>query len=130
MRRILAILLAISLSWVTTGYACQMAGLKPHARCHCPHTPGDVHAGKDGIEAANGERMPCCNFVAQSALDEQQPGLLPASSGFDLPAFVSVPDTGWQALTQAARSEAAALPARGPPANGRLIYLDTARLRI
>ena len=134
MRRIISLLLVISLSWVTTGYACQMDGLDVvRAVCCCPHG----HKAHDAAEADPaaavdaGDQAPCCDVVASAALDDQQPGVLAQVLALDLPGFALLPATPWNATAPGGVSVVTLPPARGPPlGSGTRTYLTTARLRL
>lgn len=134
MRRFISLLLVISLSWVTTGYACRMDGLDVvRAECCCPngHEARD-HAMPDAKAAVEAEATSsCCDVVADAALDHQQPGLLAQLPALDLPAVALLPSTSWNLVEPAARTVAALPPVRGPPlGSGTRTYLTTARLRL
>jgi len=134
MRNLLSILLAISLSWVTTGYACSMDRLAAvSAICCCPHDHEQASASQkdsSGADAdADGER--CCDVVLSSAMDHQQPGI--ASAAFPRWALPAVALPGlqvWAASRPVAFTLSAPPPARGPPSAGTRTYLATARLRL
>ena len=130
MRNFISILLIISLSWVTTGYACQMDGLATlRSKCCCPHAhEAKASAGQEQASAAEAER--CCDPVFSSALDAQQPGLASASLPLDLPALAALPPLAWQLTVPVLRLVGAHPPARGPPGVGTRTYLATARLRL
>lgn len=134
MRRFLSILLAITLSWVTTGYACQMDGLNVvRAVCCCPHRHDSPHAARAQSKTpiALGDKAPCCDVVTHAALDDQQPGVPAQAPALDLPHFAAPPVMPWSISEPAARSIATLPPARGPPfGSGTRTYLTTARLRL
>jgi len=137
MRHFISLLLVISLSWVTTGYACRMDGLHlVRAVCCCPHghkapkaqkaTEADPRATVDA-----GQQTPCCDVVAHAALDDQQPGVIGQVPTLDLPACALSPATSWNAIEPSARAVAVRPPVRGPPlGSGTRTYLTTARLRL
>lgn len=134
MRRFISLLLVISLSWVTTGYACRMDGLNVvRAECCCPneHEAPD-HAMPDAKATAEAEAASgCCDVVADTVLDHQQPGLLAEVPALDLPAVALLTSALWILIDPATRTVAALPPVRGPPpGSGTRTYLTTARLRL
>lgn len=134
MRRFISLLLIISLSWVTTGYACRMDGLDMvRAVCCCPHGhKAPNHAMPDAKAAVEAEAPSnCCDVVADAALDDQQPGLLAQVPSLDLPAVAPLPSTSWNLIDPATHTVAALPPVPGPPlGSGTRTYLTTARLRL
>lgn len=134
MRNFISILLALSLSWVTTGYACQMDRLDMvRAMCCCKHGHQEHQAQrKDSSSASVGaEKARCCDVVTTSALDDQQPGAVAKVPTLDLPTFTVVPVTMWVIAEPAPRLVSIPPPARGPPSGtGTRTYLTTARLRL
>lgn len=134
MRRFISLLLVISLSWVTTGYACRMDGLNTvRSVCCCPngHEAPD-HAMPDATAAVEADvSSSCCDVVADAALDDQQPGLLAQVPALDLPAAALLPSMSWNLIDPETRTVAALPPVRGPPlGSGTRTYLTTARLRL
>lgn len=136
MRRVLSVLLAISLSWVTTGYACRMDGLRiVRAACCCPHAheaPKSATAkAKSEKRVGVGDDAPCCKVVAHAALGDQQPGVASQAPTLDLPPFAASHPMPWSVSEPAVRTIATLPPARGPPlGSGTRTYLTTARLRL
>lgn len=134
MRNLISIFLALSLSWVTTGYACQMDGLNMvRAMCCCKHGHQEHQAKRDDLSSASvsAEKTRCCDVVSSSALGDQQPGAIAKVPSLDLPAFTILPVTMWVVAEPAPRLVSAPPPARGPPAGtGTRTYLTTARLRL
>ncbi len=134
MRQFISLLLVISLSWVTTGYACQMDGLDVvRAVCCCPdaHKAHDVADADAKVSTQAGDESSCCDVVASTALDHQQPGVLTQVTALDLPVFLPLPALTWNPIEPAARLIPMPPPARGPPfGSGSRIYLSTARLRL
>jgi len=135
MRRFIALLLILSLSSVTTGYACRMDGLNVvRAVCCCPHArKAPDAAGPALIKSSVGRDRDskCCAVVADTALDDQQPGLVAQVPALDLPALALLPPTLWNLIDPATRLVARLPPARGPPlGSGTRTYLTTARLRL
>lgn len=133
MRRFISLLLIISLSWVTTGYACRMDGLDMvRAVCCCPHGhEAPDHVMPDATAAKADAPSNCCDVVADAALDHQQPGLLAQVPALDLPAVALLPSTSWDLIDPATRTLAALPLVRGPPlGSGTRTYLTTARLRL
>ncbi len=85
MRNALALVLALSLSWITTGYACQM-GERTLADCCCPQ---DGH--RDAVSETTSQSAPsldastCCDLLAASAADAKWPGFTATPALLDLP---------------------------------------------
>jgi hypothetical protein len=134
MRQFISLLLVVSLSWVTTGYACRMDGLDVvRAVCCCPqaHTAHSAAETDDQDPQQIEDESGCCDVVASTALDEEQPGVLTQATALDLPVFASLPVAAWNVIEPAARPLGLPPPARGPPSgSGTRTYLSTARLRL
>lgn len=135
MRRLIALLLILSLSSVSTGYACRMDGLNVvRAVCCCPHArkaPDDAAPALGKASVGRDHDSKCCDVVVDAALDDQQPGLVAPVPALDLPAIALLPATDWNQIDLATASVAKLPPARGPPlGSGTRTYLTTARLRI
>lgn len=134
MRQFISLLLVISLSWVTTGYACRMDGLDVvRAVCCCPQADKARSAAETDDQASPqiDDESVCCDVVASVALDDEQPGVLTQGTALDLPVFASLPDAPWNVIEPAARLLGLPPPARGPPSgSGTRTYLSTARLRL
>lgn len=134
MRQFICLVLVISLSWVTTGYACQMDGWsRVRAVCCCLKThatppPAKAKPCADQASAAAGTS--CCTFMSSAGLHDQQPGLMARAAVLDLPVFVSGPPLTWVASEPRERDLALPPPARGPPGAGTHTFLTTARLRL
>ncbi|TAM26597.1 MAG: hypothetical protein EPN60_10045 [Nevskiaceae bacterium] len=133
MRQFLAILLAISLSWVTTSYACQMDHQNlVRAFCCCK----DKHTAKVGADAeksqtSSAEKTSCCDVTSSASADQQQPAVASATFALDLPTLVPAPAVEWKIAAQVASFISLPPPARGPPAGtGTRTYLATSRLRL
>lgn len=132
MRNLLSILLAISLSWVTTGYACSMDRLAAvSAICCCPHDHEQASASQEDSSDADADMDRCCDVVLSSAMDHQQPGIASvAYHSLDLPAVALPVVQVWTVSHPVAFTLSAPPPARGPPSAGTRTYLATARLRL
>lgn len=132
MRNLLSILLAISLSWVTTGYACSMDRLAAvSAICCCPHDHGQASASQEDSSDSDANMDRCCDIVLSSAMDQQQPGIASAAyTSLDLPAVALPVVQVWTVSRLATFTLSAPPPARGPPSAGTRTYLATARLRL
>lgn len=134
MRQLISFLLVISLSWVTTGYACRMDSLDVvRAVCCCPQAHKAHHAADADAKASSqaDDESSCCDVVASTALDDQQPGVLTQVAALDLPVFAALPALTRNVIEPAARLIAMPPPARGPPlGSGTRTYLNTARLRL
>lgn len=133
MRKLIAILLTLSLSWVTTGYACDMPQMQ-HAvqhKCCCePDSADPCHDAERCDMAAGGAG--CCQVVAVAAADVSDTPTLVASFAFDVqllgptPAPVAVVYN-----VEPLRSALSAAWPQAPPRGwGTETYLETARLRI
>lgn len=131
MRQIIAILLSLSLSWVTTGYACEggMARMTQHC-CqpgqdnHCP-APGQSQSGK----AKSGST--CCQSVA--CVDVQADTAATADSSFvkQFQPLAPPPSLDIQTISpNPYQSVALVSPIDLLPSWGTQTYLQTARLRI
>ncbi len=132
MRQFIAILLVISLSWITTGYACQMDNQNlVRALCCCKGkhmVMEDVGVEKSQVSSV--EKKPCCDTVVTSSVDQQQPAVASASPVLDLPVFAVLPAVEWSIAAPVASFVSLPPPARGPPRAGTRTYLATARLRL
>ncbi len=130
MRILVSILLAISLSWVTTGYACRMDDLAAlRSSCCCKHQHAAVAAKAPQSEASS-DQNPCCDVVASSAIDQHQPGVASAYAALDLPMFIALPVDESRIARPVTGFGSVLPPARGPPGVGTRTYLATARLRL
>lgn len=128
MRRFLLILIALSLSWVTIGYACNMDGTVVRGACccdvglwqSCPEPTPNCSA--DAMRGARGDS--CCSFVTTSGTSAQ--GQAENLSAPDLP-LLNV-----SAVQPAAERPPPSLPVSPhPPARDRgsvPIYLLIGRL--
>lgn len=132
MRNLLSILLAISLSWVTTGYACSMdrlAGIK--AVCCCPHDHEAVSASGVDVQNSEGAQDRCCDVVVSATVDQYQPGVASAVyPALDMPTAAIPASAAWSITAPRALFVTSPPPARGPPSAGTRTYLATARLRL
>lgn len=126
MRNFISLLLALSLSSVTTSTACSMEALAAlSGDCHCPH----MHNAASDTEpqsAVDG----CCDVVMVSAIDAQQPGIAASAPALDWPAMLAVPLHTVQFVAPTLRKVGAPPPLHGPPGKGSRTYLATARLRL
>jgi hypothetical protein len=131
MRRLICLLLVVSLSWVTTGYACRMDEVV-RAVCCCPHEHADHDSKTADPEAAGmSGKARCCDIVSGAALDSEQPGVLPQVGTLDLPVVALLPATPWTFVETVQNRSDTHPPARAPPrGSGTLTYLTTARLRL
>lgn len=92
MRRLLAALIALSLSWVTTGYACVMgpAVVQPVCCCEeglqqlCPHPSTK---GASGVMTGTASDDGCCSMVTSSGMAAT--GQAESSMAPDLPQVVA-----------------------------------------
>jgi hypothetical protein len=132
MRQFITILLVISLSWVTTGYACQMDAQKLVRAICCCHGEHAVEPHTDGEEAQRGsaEESPCCDTTVSSSVDQQNPAVIAATPVLDLPVFAALPAIQWHVAAPVVSFVSLPPPARGPPSAGTRTYLATARLRL
>lgn len=133
MRQFIAILLVISLSWITTGYACQMDNQNlVRALCCCKGKHMVMKTGgAEKSQLSSAEKKPCCDTTISSSIDQQQPAVASASPVLDLPAFAVLPAMEWSVATPVASFISLPPPARGPPSSaGTRTYLATARLRL
>ena len=128
MRTFISILLALSLSSVTTGYACNMDALAAlGSSCHCPH----MHDADAASEAAPQAFVDgCCDVVMVSAIDAQQPGIASAAPVLDWPTVLAEPLHAVLFAAPTLRKMYAPPPLHGPPGKGSRTYLATARLRL
>lgn len=133
MRRLIAVLLTLSLSWVTTGYACDMPQMQHAVQQKCCCEPDNAERCRDHERcdmAAGGAG--CCQVVAVSAADASDTPTLVASFAFDVqplgpaPAPVAVAN----GIKPHRNNVRAAWPQAPPPGWGTNTYLETARLRI
>lgn len=132
MRQFITILLVISLSWITTGYACQMDTQNlVRALCCCEgkHTVKAV-TGVEKSQLSSADEKPCCDITVSSSIDQEQPAVVLASPILDLPVFAVLPAMEWRIATPVASFISLPPPARGPPSAGTRTYLATARLRL
>lgn len=132
MRQFITILLVISLSWITTGYACQMDTqnlVRGLCCCKDKHTVME-DAGVEKTQLSSAEESPCCEITVSSSVDQQQPAVVSASPVLDLPVFAVLPVAEWSMATPVASFISLPPPARGPPSAGTRTYLATARLRL
>ncbi len=132
MRQIISILLALSLSWVTTGYACQMdEQYRVRADCCCKDKhSAELPAETEKAQLSSSETAACCDVVVSSFVDQQQPAALLAAPALDLPVFATLPLVRWTFAAPVAITVGLPPPARGPPTAGTRTYLATARLRL
>ena len=132
MRQLISLLLVISLSWVTTGYACQMDGLNVVRAVCCCHGMSAIKIGVDVEKSQIGsaEKKPCCDTTVSSSVDQQNPAVVAATPVLDLPAFAVLPAVEWNIAAPVASFVSLPPPARGPPGAGTRTYLATARLRL
>lgn len=133
MRQFITILLVISLSWITTGYACQMDGQNLVRALCCCHGKHMVKADADGDKSqlSSAEKKPCCDTSVSSSVDQQNPAVVSAIPVLDLPVFAALPALEWNISAPVASFISLPPPARGPPSSaGTRTYLATARLRL
>lgn len=132
MRQLINLLLIISLSWVTTGYACQMDGLDVVRAVCCCHGKHTVKVGADAekSQVSSAEKKPCCDTTVSSSVDQQNPAVIAANPVLDLPAFAVLPAVEWNIAAPVTSFVSLPPPARGPPGAGTRTYLATARLRL
>jgi hypothetical protein len=133
MRQFITILLVISLSWITTGYACQMDNQNlVRALCCCKGkhmVMEDTDVEKS--QASSADKKPCCDTTISSSIDQQQPAVASASPVLDLPVVAMLPTMEWSIAAPVASFISLPPPARGPPSSaGTRTYLATARLRL
>lgn len=133
MRQLIAILLTLSLSWVTTGYACDMPQMQ-HAvqhKCCCEPDSADRCRDAERCDMAAGGAG-CCQVVAVSAADVSDTPTLVASLAFDVQPLGPAPAPVAVVYNVGPRRNTlnAAWPQAPPPSWGTNTYLKTARLRI
>lgn len=132
MRQFISLLLIISLSWVTTGYACQMDVLNAVRAVCCCHGEHTIKVSADAGEsqAGSAEKKPCCDTTVSSSVDQQNPAVIATTPVLDLPVFAVLPAVEWSIAARVASFVSLPPPARGPPGAGTRTYLATARLRL
>lgn len=132
MRQFITILLVISLSWITTGYACQMDNQNlVRALCCCKGKHmAKAETDAEQTQPSSADKKPCCEITISSLVDQQQPAVVSASPALDLPVVAGLPTMEWSIATPVVRFTSLPPPARGPPHAGSRTYLATARLRI
>lgn len=132
MRQLITFLLVISLSWVTTSYACQMdQQALVRALCCCKHKhEAKASADVEQAQAIAADKTPCCDVTASTSIDQHQPGVASASPVLDMPVAVVAPAVRWTIAEQVASYISLPPPARGPPGAGTRTYLATSRLRL
>lgn len=133
MRQFITILLVISLSWITTGYACQMDNQNLlRALCCCKGKQTVMEdAGVEKTQSSSAEKKPCCDTIVSSSIDQQQPAAVSASPVLDLPFVTMLPTMEWSVAAPTVSFISLPPPARGPPSSaGTRTYLATARLRL
>ena len=132
MRNLISILLAISLSWVTTSYACQMdVQHRVSAICCCPqHHAAKGEAEAQTQQASAAKVKHCCDVSSSVSVDQQQPAVASAHVVLDLPFFAVLSTVQWQPVAQVARVVSVLPPVCGPSRHGTRTYLATARLRL
>ena len=133
MRQFITILLVISLSWITTGYACQMDN-ENLVRAVCCCKGKHMVMPDEGVEKSqlsSAEKNPCCDITVSASVDQQQPAVASASPVLDLPVFAVLPAMEWSIAAPVASFISLPPPARGPPSSaGTRTFLATARLRL
>lgn len=133
MRQLISILLVISLSWITTGYACQMdtqSLVRTLCCCKDKHRVVTDELAVEKSPLSSAEETPCCDITVSSSVDQQQPAVVSASPVLDLPVFAVLPAREWSIASLVVRFISLPPPARGPPSAGTRTYLATARLRL
>lgn len=132
MRNFLALLLALSLSWITTGYACQMEMAEAvEANCCClpsdqPHSTTDAAtAVADCIESAG-----CCDVVVSSSAGELALGLSFPAPSLDLPDQIEPPRQPRLLAPSSIHAASVQLDRASTAGAGTRTYLLTSRLRL
>lgn len=129
MRRLFLILIALSLSSITMGHACDMSGAVPQLACccdaeapdSCPEPARNCTTGATADASGGG----CCSIVITSGTSAQgEPETLPTP---DLPLLD--PSIAASAALRPARSLAMAPRLRANANGAPPIYLLTGRLR-
>lgn len=133
MRRLIAILLSLSLSWVTTGYACDMPGMQ-HAvqqTCCCEPDAAEPCRNDERCAMAQGGAA-CCQMVSATAADLSDTAAVASSFAFDIQPMGPAPaPVGVTHIVQTSRHTLRAAWPQAPPSGwGTHTYLETARLRI
>ena len=132
MRQLITFLLVISLSWVTTSYACQMdQQALVRALCCCK----DKHEARPSADAEQAQadaadESSCCDVTVSTSIDQHQPAVASATPVLDMPTAISAPAVPWTITEQVASYISLPPPARGPPGAGTRTYLATSRLRL
>lgn len=93
MRRLLAALIALSLSWVTTSYACLMGPAVVRPVCCCEEglqqpCPNPSTEGASGVMTGTASDEGCCSVVTSSGTAAT--GQAESSMRPDLPQFVAL----------------------------------------
>jgi len=132
MRNVFALFLAVSLSWITTSYACQM-DMAEAVQANCCCLPGDQqHSTADTATAVADciESDGCCDVVVSSSVGDQALSLGFSPPALDLPDQVAPPQ---QPRLFAPSSIHAAFVQRDHASiagAGTRTYLLTSRLRL
>lgn len=131
MRRFIAALVALSLSWVTTGYACDMAQGAAAATQQCCCEPDAVgpceHEGCDGMESGSA----CCQIVVVDGIDAGGGAASVGTFAADLQPLAPPSVLASSLLVSPSSRRAMQIAAHAPPPGwGTRTYLETARLRI
>lgn len=130
MRQFVAILLSLSLSWVTTGYACEYAtGQVAQSTCCCDQAqacPNPDHCKADSAQSGKA----CCDVVSLSGIQADDKALTNSANNFQplapppaLPDHTLLLNPRYSTLHIAWVDDV-------PSGWGSLTYLQTARLRI
>ena len=132
MRQLITFLLVISLSWVTTSYACQMDQQALERALCCCKDKHEAKASADAeqAQASAADESSCCDVTVSASIDQHQPGVASASPVLDLPVTVVATAVPWTITEQVASHISLPPPARGPPGAGTRTYLATSRLRL
>lgn len=131
MRRLITLLLVVTLTWVTTSYACRMDGwATARAVCCCPGHHSSAKHSESGTAQVAKPTPACCDVISGAAIDQNQPAIAAQVHSLDLPVVAGVPPATWMPIVVAQRLVRSLSPARGPPLSGTRTYLATSRLRL
>lgn len=113
-RRLLAVLIALSVSWVTTGYACSMGSARVQPACCCKEAPQQScpnPSSKYASGAMTGAPSEaCCSVVTISGVVAKGQAETPVAP--DLPQFASVGRAPVMASVKAGAPTPSRRPAR------------------
>jgi hypothetical protein len=133
MRQFIALLLSLSLSWITTGYACNYAtSHATQSMCCCHQAQAkQCPSPKYGEAGSHLSSKACCDIVSLNGIQADEKAL--ASSSFDHFQPLAPPSASLEhSLLLDGRSSDLFLTLvdNSPPGWGTQTYFQTARLRI